>query len=176
MPAQVSQIPIRRIMRKNRILKLLAPAYAISICDFTMRFFRKIRRTGNLRNFCRHMRFPCAISNFDFSARSAESESAKLAVGPCDFVIFAAISKKSCVFTFHRCRGPPRFRAGRPCWPLYGCVCVRSPLWTSMRTLRSKLLLGKKQMHWSKWNQSVTFLKSKIRDNGPRHFSGCAYE
>ena len=38
---------------------------------------------------------------------------------------------------------PPRFRAGRPLWPLHAYVSFRFPLWCSMRTLRSKLLLGK---------------------------------
>ena len=47
--------------------------------------------------------------------------------------------------------GVLRFLAGWPCWWLHGlsvCFCVPI-LWTSMRTLRSKLLSGKKLLfHW----------------------------
>ena len=51
----------------------------------------------NLRNLRRHMRFPYAMYKFDFSARSAESESAILAPA---YRFTDAFSKKSCVFAF----------------------------------------------------------------------------
>ena len=71
MPAQVSQIPIRRILRKSHTEIAWKSHMPPQVSQIP---FRRI-----LRNLRRHLRFPYAISKFDFSARSAESESAELA-------------------------------------------------------------------------------------------------
>ena len=53
-----------------------------------------------------------------------------------------------------------RPRAGRPCWPWHGlCVFLCTLLWFTMRTLRSKLLLGKNVLN----TYFTTVLKTVVK-------------